>query len=91
MNGPRSLAVDREGFELVADSDNNRILVLNPTLSDARPLPLPTNSSVLNNPVSLWLDESNGRLYVGEWQHPYRVLVFDNVFNLRTLFTRDSW
>jgi hypothetical protein len=62
---------------LVADEHNDRILVLNPTLSEARPLPLPTGAGgqPLNNPFGLWLDESRGRLYVGEYGTPYRVLV----------------
>jgi hypothetical protein len=88
MNFPRNLAVDREGFVLAGDDRNNRILVLNPTLSDARPLPLPTSADgqPLNDPSGLWLDESRGRLYVGEWRSPYRVLVYDNVFYFATLF-----
>jgi DNA-binding beta-propeller fold protein YncE len=88
MNTPRSLAVDRKGFVLVADEHNDRILALNPTLSDARRLPLPTdaNGQPLNKPCGLWLDESKGRLYVGEHGRPYRVLVYDNVFCVGTLF-----
>ncbi len=87
MNIPIGLAVDSQGFILVADSSNNRILVLNPTLTEARPLPLPLNETgVIQWPRGLWLDESRGRLYVGETDGQYRVLVFDNVYNISAAF-----
>jgi len=35
MNHPRGLAVDREGRILVADRDNNRLLVIDQSLSSA--------------------------------------------------------
>jgi DNA-binding beta-propeller fold protein YncE len=79
MNGTRSLVVNKDGFVLVADRYNNRILVLNPTLTEARPLSI---NITINGPQGLSLDESVGRLYVGEWDSPYRVLVIDNVFDL---------
>lgn len=87
MNKPLTMAVDKQGFILVAEHGNNRILVLEPTLSDARPLPLPTHlTGQINGPMGLWLDEFSGRLYVGEQKSPYRVLVYDNVFNLQRVF-----
>ncbi len=89
MSFPYRLAVDSQGFILVADMWNNRILVLNPTLSEARPLPLPLNETgVIKRPRGLWLDESRGRLYVGEDGGNYRVLVYDNVVNLSSAFTQ---
>ena len=84
MNDPRGLAVDSEGYIFVADRDNDRILVLNSTLSDVRTLSL---SEQINGPWGLWLDESRGRLYVGEFFGQKRLLVFDNVFNLSAAFT----
>jgi DNA-binding beta-propeller fold protein YncE len=87
LNGPQSLAVDRNGNIAIADNLNNRILVLNPTLSEARNFSLPINTGVINCPRGLWLDESRGRLYVTEWSGQQRVLVFDNVYNLNEAST----
>ena len=84
MNEPRNLAIDSQGFILVADSANNRILVLNPTLTDARPLNVTVSISY---PYGLWLDESRGRLYVGENGGQKRVLVYDGVYNIGSLFS----
>ena len=61
---------------LVADCDNNRILRLNASLSDARDLSLPVNTQLTQR---MYLDQSRGRLYVGEWSGEKRVLVFDNI------------
>ena len=74
---PCQLAVTKNGCVLVADSDNNRILILNSALTRARDLSLPVDGG-LNRPVCLYLDESRGRLVVGEWRGK-RVLVFDNI------------
>jgi DNA-binding beta-propeller fold protein YncE len=79
MNTPSSLAVNKDGFVIVADSANNRILVLDPTLTEARPLLI---NITIFTPVGLSLDESVGRLYVGELYGSFRVLVIDNVFDL---------
>jgi hypothetical protein len=59
-------------------------------LSEARHLPLPTDATgqPLKSPYGLWLDEARGRLYVGEGYSPYRVLIYDNVFNIATVFAR---
>jgi DNA-binding beta-propeller fold protein YncE len=87
LNYPLSLAADRNGNIAVADYYNNRILVLNATLSEARNFSLPINTGVINNPRGLWLDESRGRLYVAEEGGQKRVLVFDNVYNLNEAST----
>lgn len=87
MDEPRSLAVDSEGFVLVADKDNHRILVLNPELTEARTLPLPLDTRLVL-PRGICFDESHGRLYVGEYGGKTRILVFDNVFNLSLLFSQ---
>jgi DNA-binding beta-propeller fold protein YncE len=84
MNEPRGLAVSKRGFVIVAEFGNNRISVLNPTLSEAHSMLLPTHAiAQIKNPHAVYLDESSARLYVGEWSSPYRVLVFDNVFVLK--------
>ena len=72
MNGPRWIVVVNNSL-LVADRDNNRILLLDSLLNDARELSLPVNSQ-LKKPRCMYLDMSNGRLYVGEVGG--RVLVF---------------
>jgi len=82
MNSPCGLSVDSDGYILVADKYNRRILVINPSLTDDRQLPLPS----LKNPYSLVLDRSRGRLYVGEVEDMNRLLVFDNVTNVGALF-----
>ena len=58
-----------------ADKGNNRISILNPTLTCALPI-----DGGLIRPQSIHLDESRGRLYVGECGGK-RMLVFDNVIN----------
>jgi DNA-binding beta-propeller fold protein YncE len=88
LNQPQSIAEDRNGYIAVADYNNNRILVLNPTLFEARKFSLPFNyTGVINKPKGLWLDESRGRLYVAEYDGKKRVLVIDNVFNLNEAST----
>jgi sugar lactone lactonase YvrE len=88
LNQPQSLVADRNGYIAVADRINNRILVLNPTLSQARKFWLPLqNTGVIKQPRDLCFDESRGRLYVTEVDGQKRVLVFDNVFNLNEAST----
>ena len=56
----------------------DRILLLNSSLSNARQLSLPVNSQ-LHQSCCMYLDQSRGRLYVGEWSDEGRVLVFDSI------------
>ena len=79
MNYPRSLAVTNNDDILVADSDNNRILSVDRSLSSAQVLALSVDDGI-QEPCSLCLDESRGRLYVGETGTKRRVLVFDVTF-----------
>jgi sugar lactone lactonase YvrE len=83
MSWPSYLTVDSQGYILVADLANNRILILNPTLSQSRTLALPQ----IKQPFGLHMDESRGLLFIGESGSPYRVLEIANVFNLRTAFS----
>jgi DNA-binding beta-propeller fold protein YncE len=57
LDGPVRLAVN--GFILVADQNNGRVLMFSPTLSYIREV-----VSGLRNVVRLWFDERAGRLYV---------------------------
>jgi len=75
INWPRWIVVVNNSI-LVSDRDNNRILLLNTSLNDARELSLPVNSQ-LKQPQCMYLDQSSSRLFVGEWSG--RVLVFDNI------------
>jgi len=85
LNGPYVMALyGKQGGVLVADCGNNTIMALNSSLSDARQLPLSVDVGVC--PWCLCLDESRGRLIVGEWGGQGRVLVFDNVVNIDALF-----
>jgi len=77
MNVPAGLAVDREERVLVADRDNNRLLVMDQSLSSAHGMSVSVDGG-LNCPDSLWYDQSRRRLYIGEWDG-VRVIVIDNV------------
>ena len=78
MNNPRSLAVTKNDDILVADEDNNRILSMNSSLSSIQQLALQVDGG-MQQPCGLCLDESRGRLYVGESGGSHRVLVFGDV------------
>ena len=78
MDGPTGLAVTQNDDILVADGWNDRILLVNSSLSSARKLALPVDDGI-QRPRGLCLDESRGRFYVGEWSGSHRVLVFDGV------------
>jgi len=77
MNEPRGLSVDREGRVLVADRDNNRLMVIDESLSSAHEMSVSVDGG-LQAPVSLWYDQSRRRLYIGE-ESGGRVIVIDNL------------
>jgi len=79
MMNPSSLAVTKNDYILVADRDNNRILSINRSTGCVQKLALSVDGRI-QQPVGLCLDESRGRLYVGEWSGQYRVLVFGGVW-----------
>ena len=84
MNEPRGLAVDRdwgEGRVLVADRDNNRLLVLDQSLSSAHEMSVRVAGG-LKGPESLWFDQIRRRLYIGEASGG-RVIVVDNLREFR--------
>jgi len=92
MNKPVGLAVDREGRVLVADYGNNRLLVIDQSLSSAHEMSVSFDGG-LSGPWSLWYDQSRRRLYngrvfaplyiaghIGEWRLVGgRVIVIDNL------------
>jgi len=75
MSRLRGLAVDKHGNILVADWDNNRLLVIDRSLTSAHEMSMPVDGG-LNGPRSLWYDKSRGRLYVGEGRGR-RVIIID--------------
>jgi len=65
LDSPRHLSVDIHDNVLVADSDNNRVQLLSPTLTYLGDIKIPGHQ--LNDPHTLHFDQLNHRLYIGEW------------------------
>jgi len=78
MKYPSSLAVTKNDDILVADQYNHRILSINRSTCCVQELALSVDGGI-QYPFGLCLDESRGRLYVGEGGGQHRVLVFDGV------------
>jgi len=80
MSYPSGLAVDREGRVLVADQWNNRLLVIDQSLSSAHEMSVCVDAGLtaVKGPHSLWYDQSGRRLYVGE-RDGGRVIGIDNL------------
>jgi len=77
MNSPVGLAVDRDGRVLVADWGNDRLLVIDQSLSSAHEMSVCVDGG-LEDPRSLWYNQSRRRLYIGE-SVGGRVIVIDNL------------
>ena len=77
MNWPVGLAVDEDENILVADAKNNRLLVLDRSLTSAREMSVSVDGG-LDGPYSLWYDKSRGRLYIGESSR-CRVIIIDRL------------
>ena len=88
LSSPRQVILSKNGCFLVADYGNNRIVVLGPRLEYFCELPLGKDGG-LQGPWSIFLDETRGRLYVGEY-NGRRVLVFDDVYNPGCKFMYDT-
>jgi len=84
MNTPSGLAVDKHGNILVADRDNNRLLVLDHSLTNAHKMSMSVDGG-LKAPGSLWHDKSRGRLYIGEW-FGVRVIIIDHLKDFTASF-----
>jgi len=69
---------------LVADFYNNRILLVDRTVTSARPFQLPVNPKY---PHSVSYDPSSGRLIVVEGRGQFSVLEFDGIWWWRTSAT----
>jgi len=73
---PTSLALTSGDDVLVVDTDHNRILMMDSSLSLVEKMVLPVHDTI-QQPWGLHLDQSRARLYVGENSGNLRVLVFD--------------
>ena len=82
MNAPAGLAMDKHGNILVANQGNNRLLVLDRSLTSAHEMSVSVDGN-FNGPFSLWYDKSRGRLCIGEWAGG-RVIVIDNLKDFST-------
>jgi len=78
MNYPAGLAVTKNDDIIVADRSNNRILSISRSTGCVQELSLSVDGG-MRSPMGLCLDESRGRLYVGECGGQHRVFVFDGV------------
>jgi len=77
LREPRGLTVDKHENILVADWDNNRLLVIDRSLTSAHEMSMSIDEG-LHGPRSLWYDKSRDRLYVGEW-YGGRVIIIDHL------------
>jgi len=77
MNCFTGLAVDKHENILVADADNNRLLVFDRSLTSAHDISVTVDGGLIG-PYSLWYDKSRGRLYIGEWLGG-RVIIIDHL------------
>jgi len=81
LNNPAGLVQVKSGCIMVANRNNYKLILLNPSLSYTQDFPLPADIG-LQSPWALWLDETRGRLYVCEFDGGHRVHVFDDVVNV---------
>ena len=85
MDYPVHLSVDGNGFVMVADRRNTRVLLLDPDLKFKRVILSKEGKYGLQNPYRILLDESNGRVFVADngWDSEKgiftdgRILIFD--------------
>ena len=67
LTNPYRLVVDRNGFILVADCPNHRVVLLNKQLEYVKDIiPASMNMSGI---FVLFLDEDNGRLYLSDYNN----------------------
>jgi len=81
LKNPAGLVQVKSGCIMVANRNNHKLILLNPSLSCSRDLPLPADMG-LQYPWALWLDESVGRMYLSEFDGGFRLRICDGVFNV---------
>jgi len=74
--GPGMLAVAADNSILVADQANDRLIVIDATLTTASDVKFNVTRKGLQKPCCVEFDLSRGRMYVGEWSPSYAVQVF---------------
>jgi hypothetical protein len=79
VNNPKSLMQVNKDCILVADCNNNRMMLFSSTSNRTLEIALPTDGG-LQGPWGFFLDIDLGRLFVGEYEGN-RVFVFDNVYS----------
>jgi len=78
MNRPVYLSVNGNGFVMVADQLNGRVLLLDSNLEYKRVVLSKEDKHGLHDPWNIILDESNSRLFVADNESEnQRILVFD--------------
>jgi len=82
MDNPAGLSVDKAGRVLVADQCNNRLLVIDQSLSSAHKMSVCVDGGLIG-PFSLWYDQPRRRLCIGEY-HGGRVIVVDHLKDFST-------
>ena len=77
LKNPTHLAIDENGYVMIADTDHSRIVLLDSTLAFKRKI-LSKVKHGLRHPMRIILDESDGRLFVAdnEWSSEGRILIF---------------
>ena len=80
LNYPMMLAVAADNTVSVADRNNNRLVVIDASLTTASEVRLNlTAGNTLQEPLSLAIDASRCRLYVGEYAGNNRIHVFSGI------------
>ena len=74
LSNPYRIVVDRNGFILVADYTNKRVVLLNKQLEYVKDI-IPA-STKLDGIFTLYLDEKNGRLYLSD-NNNKKLVIFD--------------
>jgi len=72
MNGPWGLTLNQHGTVFIADSNNHRVLMLNPSTFNATKLAV---DGGLQTPYCVHYDKSRDQLYIGEYDGQQRVVV----------------
>ena len=78
MNVPFHMFVDGNGFVMVVDRKNGRVLLLDSNLKFKREILSEEEKHGLRRPTRILMDESNGRLFVADNElNNQRILIFD--------------
>lgn len=92
LYGPHSLAVDKKGHLLIADTGNHRVLIVDRQNGRAiGQLNIPeTRIGSLNEPTGVAVDEHDGNVYILDTLNR-RVLVFDQDYRFLRSWQVQAW